>query len=209
MDSPEQLEYGLSYIMQVFSSRRLTQTQLAADSGVTQSTISKLFNRGQGQEPTFELLRKLCKGLGLNVDDVLHESDQTPDELLGYLATPLTGLPEVEDRERQKVVSGIKRLVASCEFVNPSFDLYWPGDFTHPSKNPDHTPSQVYRKDRGLASSYDFVILVCLSPSYGVGQENEIATQAGLPAIRLLGDTVSRMLRGSFLQAIDIPLTGT
>ena len=51
--------------------------------------------------------------------------------------------------------------------------------------------------------------MLCASPSYGVGQENEIATQAGIPAIRLIPDKVSRMLTGSFLSAGDIPYKGT
>jgi transcriptional regulator with XRE-family HTH domain len=53
------------------------------------------------------------------------------------------------------------------------------------------------------------VILFCADPSYGVGQENEIATQAGRPAIRLVPPTLSRMMAGSFLHALDVPYTGS
>ena len=38
-----------------------------------------------------------------------------------------------------------------------------------------------------MCSRYRIVIF-CASPSYGVGQENEIATQAGLPAILVTAD---------------------
>lgn len=52
--------------------------------------------------------------------------------------------------------------------------------------------------------------MLCVEPSYGVGQENEIATQAGVPAIRLVPDAgISRMMTGSFLHAWNIPFTGS
>ena len=42
-----------------------------------------------------------------------------------------------------------------------------------------------------------------------MGQENEIATQAGLPAIRLVPGTISRMMEGSFLNATNLPCAGS
>jgi hypothetical protein len=63
--------------------------------------------------------------------------------------------------------------------------------------------------DRSRASTYDFIVLLCCDPSFGVGQENEIATQAGIPAIRLMPEGVSRMLKGSFLMARDVIYSGT
>jgi transcriptional regulator with XRE-family HTH domain len=41
-----------------------------------------------------------------------------------------------------------------------------------------------------------------------VGQENEIATQAGLPAIRLVPLGLSRMMGGSFINTIDVQYSG-
>src|SRR6266852_1221021 len=70
--------------------------------------------------------------------------------------------------------------------------------------------SQVYITDRSRASTYDFIVLFCGAPSYGVGQENEIATQAGVPAIRLIPtQEISRMMIGSFVRAIDIKYSGS
>jgi len=43
------------------------------------------------------------------------------------------------------------------------------------------------------------LVIFCGEPSYGVGQENEIATQAGTPAIRLVPPKMSRMMEGSFM----------
>lgn len=203
----EQLEYVLNYIKQVYESRDLKQTTLAADSGIEQSTISRLFN--DRMEPTVDLLRKLCTGLGTNFEEVVRTPQRVSPYLLGYLATPLTGLSDDEDRELRRVVADLKALTGPKEFNDPRFELYWPGDFTHPKSNPEHTPEQVYRKDRAFASTYNFLVLLCLEPSYGVGQENEIATQAGNPAIRFVLENVSRMLRGSLLHAIDVTFTGS
>jgi transcriptional regulator with XRE-family HTH domain len=129
--------------------------------------------------------------------------------LLGYLATPLTGLSDDQDRELRKLVGALKGVAGPEYFCDPRFELYWPGDFTHPKSNPEHTPEQVYRKDRAFASTYNFLVLLCLEPSYGVGQENEIATQAGNPAIRFVCATASRMIRGSLLHAINIKFSGS
>jgi transcriptional regulator with XRE-family HTH domain len=53
------------------------------------------------------------------------------------------------------------------------------------------------------------LVILCGAASYGVGQENEIATQAGVPAIRLVNPQVSRMMLGSFVKSFDIPYTGS
>jgi transcriptional regulator with XRE-family HTH domain len=141
----------------------------------------------------------------------LNESDAAPQEIAGYLATPLTAVVEDEKKASQlkDVVDRIRGLAGSPEFATPSFDLYWPGDHTHPIRNADFSASQVYRTDRSRASTFDFIILFCAEPSYGLGQENEIATQAGIPAIRLLPASISRMMSGSFIHAIDVRYTGT
>jgi hypothetical protein len=65
------------------------------------------------------------------------------------------------------------------------------------------------RRWKNGPSTRDFIILFCGAPSFGVGQENEIATQAGVPAIRLVPAGLSRMMLGSFIRAIDIPYTGS
>jgi len=67
----------------------------------------------------------------------------------------------------------------------------------------------VYRTDRARASSYNFIVLLCAAPSYGVGQENEIATQAGLSAIRLIPSSISRMMQGSFTKATELKYSGS
>ena len=184
------------------------QAHIADMSGIPQPTISKVLN---GQiDPSEDQLNRLFEALGLRLDNVL--TDWRPkDRLVGYLATPLTGIVanSAENAELERVVAQIRGSVSSDEFRNPAIDLYWPGEHTHPTRNPDISADMVYRTDRSRASTYDFIVLFCCDPSYGVGQENEIATQAGIPAIRLLPDKISRMIRGSFLMAQDVNFSGT
>jgi transcriptional regulator with XRE-family HTH domain len=205
----DELEFALTTLDQLMKSRDLNQTQLAHASGVPQSTISKLLSPNRGHEPTPEILRKLFKGLGLDLNDIIRGSDAAVQELVGYLATPLTGLTSEEDSHLREVVVQLKKLASSPDFRNPTFDLYWPGDVTHPKDNPDFTPDQVYRTDRARASSYNFIVLLCAAPSFGVGQENEIASQAGLSAIRLVPPHISRMMLGSFIKATDVKYSGS
>src|SRR6266478_1336852 len=205
----EQVEYAVGRLQRLAEFRKFSQTQLEQMSGVNQSTISKIFSRAQ--DPSLEVLKKLFQAVGLKLGDVLNETDGLAHELFGYLATPLTAVvrDEKAEAELRDVVERIKAEATSSEFVDPHFDLYWPGDHTHPTRNPEFTPGQVYLTDRSRASTHDFIILFCGSPSYGVGQENEIATQAGIPAIRLVPTVMSRMMSGSFIKAIDITYTGS
>lgn len=205
--SKEQLEFAVGRLQQVVEYRGLSQTQLEEWSGIAQSTISKILKRSQ--DPSPDNLKKLCRVIGVKLSDLTNEIELFGHELVGYLATPLTGLSAVEDAELRKLVSKIKGLVGADEFNDPHFDLYWPGDHTHPRNNPEITPSQVYLTDRSRASTYDFIILLCVSASYGVGQENEIATQAGLSAIRLVPKSISRMMTGSFINAKNIEYQGS
>jgi transcriptional regulator with XRE-family HTH domain len=215
----EQIEYALGRLIAIVERRGLNQTQLEQLSGVPQPTISKILNRSDGVGidtrrpalPSEEVLKKLFKALGLRLTDVLNEPDAAPQEIVGYLATPLTGVVQdvKSDSELTALVDRIKAAVSVPAFTKPGFDLYWPGDHTHPTRNANFSASQVYRIDRSRASTFDFLILVCCSPSYGVGQENEIATQAGIPAIRLIPREISRMITGSFIKAIDVPYQGT
>jgi len=210
--SGEQLEYAVSRFVSLYQSRDIKQTELERISGVNQSTISKIVRPQEDEKytPSAEVLQKLFKGLGFRLADILNESDHVADEIAGYLATPLTGLSVREDDEIRKVVASIRAVTREEQFADPSFDIYWPGDFTHPKQHADLSAPQVYVTDRSRASTHDFIILFCGSPSYGVGQENEIATQAGVPAIRLVPNNgLSRMMLGSFIRTTDITYQGS
>jgi len=205
----EQIEYARGRLVCLMEFRGIRQAQLASVSGVHQSTISKLLSHEHGV-PSTEVLGKLFQGLGLKLEDIVNEPDCLPSKILGYLATPLTGLTSASHAKLRDVVNEIRAVAADRRFDPPPFDIYWPGDHTHPIDNANLLATQVYVTDRSRASTHDFVILFCATPSYGVGQENEIVTQAGLPAIRLVPQTrMSRMMLGSFVRAIDVEFAGT
>lgn len=210
----EKIEYAVGRLMRLVESRKIKQTQLELWSGVNQSTISKILSPSQEAAPdrytpSEDVLRKLFQALGLKLADIIVETDRIPEEIIGYLATPLTGLSPDAEREVKRIVSLIREISSDKQFQPPRFEIYWPGDHTHPLQHPDISSGHVYLTDRSRASTHDFIILFCGSPSYGVGQENEIATQAGVPAIRLIPSVISRMMLGSFLHTIDIRYSGS
>jgi hypothetical protein len=129
---------------------------------------------------------------------------------LVYVATPLTGLTKnpKNDRALREFVDRIAKIANDHRFNKPDFRFYWPGHHTHPVDHSHVPPKQVYITDRSRSSSYDLLVMLCASASCGIGQENEIATQAGVPAIRLIPEGFSRMMTGSFLQSWDIPFSG-
>jgi transcriptional regulator with XRE-family HTH domain len=206
---PEQLSFAISRLKQLMQSRGVSPTELHRMSGVSQSHISRILS-GE-HDPGPDVLDTLFESIGVRLNDVLNEVDAVPAKIIGYLATPLSavaGYP-LRDRALREAVKGVASIASEPEFVNPKVEIYWPGHYTHPTEHPNIPADDVYLVDRSRASSYDFVILFCADPSYGVGQENEIATQAGRPAIRLVPPKLSRMMVGSFLSAIDIPYEGS
>jgi transcriptional regulator with XRE-family HTH domain len=202
--SKQDLQCAIGCVKSIFNRRGWNQTQLARYSNVPQPTISKIFD-GKA-DGSVEVLRKLCQALGVKLNDILDIKEPVHD-ICGYLATPLTGITAGMEAELERTVEAIKAIAG--DFSDPKIGLYWPGEYTHPLKNSDLSAETVYLMDRSRASSHDFVLLFCASTSYGVGQENEIATQAGMPAIRLVPAKLSRMMKGSFLRATDVPFEGT
>jgi transcriptional regulator with XRE-family HTH domain len=206
--SHEQTEVAITMLDLILQSRKMTQQQLAGMSHVSQPTIAHIINRTR--PPSREQLTKLFDAMGLKLESIL-ELDEQPEAISGYLATPLTGI--VGDPRKEAVlldvVNKIREIVKAPEFREPPFELYWPGDHSHPDKNAELSAEAVYLMDRSRAATKDFVIMVCADPSYGVGQENEIATQAGVPVIRLVPPRLSRMMTGSFADAKDVPYEGS
>jgi transcriptional regulator with XRE-family HTH domain len=210
--SRERIEYAVARLDCIVTSRGFTQTQLADLSGVSQGTISRMLHPQDDDpyRPTEDVLGKLFEALGVNLLEILNEPDCLPEKIVGYLATPLTGLTDTQHKTLRKVISDLRAIASDRSFDAPPLEIYWPGDHTHPIDHPNLTASQVYVIDRSRASTHDFMILFCAEPSYGVGQENEIATQAGVPAIRLIPQKpISRMILGSFARAIDVQYEGT
>lgn len=207
--TPEQLSFAIARLKQLMKSRNIGPTELHRQSGVSQSHVSRILN--SEQDPGPEVLETLFQSIGVRLNDVLNEVDAIAPKMIGYLATPLSTVAGnvVRDKCLRAAVQRLVEIASGSEFVNPKFEIYWPGFYTHPKDHPNITAPDVYLIDRSRASSYDFVILFCADASYGVGQENEIATQAGRPAIRLVPPTLSKMMTGSFLHACDLAYRGS
>jgi len=205
--SKEEIEYAVTFLIQLVENRGLNGTQLHHLSGVSQPTVSRVLTRTQA--PSREVLDKLFQSVGVPLADVIHSEAAISKFLHVYLATPLTEVVRdgSMEAELRRVVQNIKDVTA--QFDKPGFEVYWPGDHTHPTKHPHFSPHQVYLTDRSRASTFDLVILFCATPSYGVGQENEIASQSGLPGIRFIPEQLSRMMVGSFLRADNITYKGS
>jgi transcriptional regulator with XRE-family HTH domain len=179
----EQLSFAVATLENLVNARGLTQTQLEHLSGGKQSQISKVLTHQA--DPSPEVLVKLFKALGLKLDDILHDAPiSTASELLGYLATPLTAVvtSPTQNAELERMVAELRRCAAADEFVNPRFSLYWPGDYTHPTRHPDFRPNQVYLTDRSRASTFDFIVWSAVSLSTASTSSRRCARSARRPS---------------------------
>jgi len=142
--SKEAVEFAVGLLRKLRDARNMPQKQLEESTGAGQSTISRIFSGVQ--HPTAEMLEKLSRAFGLTLSSILEEIDQEKKEIVGYLATPLTAVVgnAKEEAELEAVVQKIKRIAAYPEFSDPGFEIYWPGDHTHPIKNADLKASLVY-----------------------------------------------------------------
>lgn len=138
--SAEQKAFAVALLEQVVRARELTQTQLQALSDVPQSQISKI--RSQQVQPTEEVLRKLFEAVGLKLEDALHEAPTSSGELVGYLATPLTGLDSQAEIERDRVVNRVRAVAARDAFTGPKLRLYWPGTTPTPAATRTGPPNR-------------------------------------------------------------------
>ncbi len=125
---------------------------------------------------------------------------ELPQPMHGYVATPLTNVPAV-NAEANSFVSSLIAEVAK------RFDIYayQPRRATDPKRHPDPDPSTVHLLDRRQVARADVLFLVANEPSFGAGQEMEIAASYNKPTIIVARkDTIiSRMLLGSFAQILD------
>ena len=123
--SHDESERAVEVLKSIMDSRRHSQVQMAELSGVEQSTISKIINGVM--QPTTETLNKLFEGLGLKLEHVLQESAPTGNEIVGYLATPLTAVATgVTDAELRRAVGRIKAIASEQQFSTApsSIQLY-------------------------------------------------------------------------------------
>jgi len=117
-----------------------------------------------------------------------------------YFACSLTRVNETQKQRIEEVQAAVRR----CAEQN-GFSVYLPGEHTHPLGAPDLTAPEVYWIDRERVASSDLLLIFADEPSFGVGQEAEIAANAGVPIVIFHSNdvNVSRMLRGIAGRIID------
>lgn len=110
-----------------------------------------------------------------------------------YIASPLTGLDGDAKVDLERKLTVLKRI---CSDYN--IEAYIPGQFTDPDRNPDIKPYIVYQTDRDKVRSSDLFVLLALKPSFGAGQEVEIAYNSLIPMIIIhpQDSRLSRMVEG-------------
>lgn len=117
----------------------------------------------------------------------------------GYFACALTRADEDEKQYLRRIekTEAVARIIKSnAEKSNCA--IYFPGEHTHPQGAPDLLAHEVYWIDRERVASADLLVIFADAPSIGVGQEAEIAANAGVPIaiFHSASVNVSRMLRG-------------
>lgn len=112
----------------------------------------------------------------------------------GYVATALTGL----DKDSRGYITFASAKIAEIARTQGIY-VYQPRRATDPLLNPDVSPAEVYTLDRRRVVGADVVFVLLNKPSFGVGQEIEIASSYGKPVvlIREEGTVVSRMVLGA------------
>jgi len=119
----------------------------------------------------------------------------------GYFACALTRSNEDDDPNRRELrkqqLEQVSKVIKSRADRN-GVTIYFPGEHTHPQGAPDLKPPEVYWIDRERVASADLLVVFADEPSFGVGQECEIAANAGVPIVIFHSSDikVSRMLEG-------------
>ena len=135
--------YAVARLQTAMDARGFNQQKLHELSQVAQSTISRILSPSPGEhyEPSEDTLRKLFKGIGLDYDQVMGETEAMPKVITGYLASPLTAVVKdpVAEKNLYDLVKRVRAVVCSSRFPEPTFDLYWPGDHTHHEKRHDQS----------------------------------------------------------------------
>lgn len=109
--------------------------------------------------------------------------------LRAYVSGGLTG----QGADLRTLYEGAAQVLSRAGFT-----AYVPHLATDPVRHPDVTPAQVYETDRRQVATADLVVVFLGRPSFGVGQELEIAADALVPLLLIApeGDVISRMALG-------------
>jgi len=183
------------------------QQALAEESGISQPMISR-FMTGAAK-PTLEQLDKLAKACGVNRYALIGGTEIAvdypaecivtlePEARIKWLAYFASGLTNLTEAERTTLFAEAVVVRGACETISAL--LYEPRLFTDPVANKEVTAERVFTIDHAQVSRSHFVVLHAGHPSFGAGQELEIARNAGIPVVLLQPRAVkvSRMVLGT------------
>jgi hypothetical protein len=124
--------------------------------------------------------------------------DAEHEPLHGYVASALTGLG---DDSREAIIFASHNIANVCK--THELYVYQPRK-ADPLLHPDVSAAQVYRLDRRRVVGADVLFILANRPSFGVGQELEIAASYSKPTVFVMRDdvTLSRMTKGSFANVV-------
>ncbi len=129
----------------------------------------------------------------------------------GYRAYMSSALSNLSKVETHRITGLLERLC--LELFEPfGVFLYLPHVWSSPSHTAGMSAEDVYFLDRLRIAESDFVVVCADYPSFGVGQEMEIAQSLGLPILAFQNSAlpeVSRMLRGAFALTVNLKDSGS
>lgn len=102
-----------------------------------------------------------------------------------YYSAALTSLPDEEFEARKEFWIRLAEFFAQPPLYT---ELYLPGLYTSPKLAKRLEAEHVYLIDRLRVAESDYVVLDLAVPSFGVGQELEIATALGVPCVPMYQD---------------------
>ena len=111
-----------------------------------------------------------------------------------YLSSALT----IHDAQTRDRIKKLNSLIKKWLEESTNTFMYLPQEYSDPSRGDKMKPEEIYILDRWRIAESDYVIMSLDTPSFGVGQEAEIACSMGIPiiAFHYKGTQVSRIIRG-------------
>jgi transcriptional regulator with XRE-family HTH domain len=192
--------YFVLHGYEIFRHAKTMPDLLAAKKNSVIGFDENLASRGPVNSALVELARRLLAAdppqrppSAMACWDMLAKSIPTNVPFRVYFACALTRNDDASRKQANDAGLRIRRAGAQHQF-----SLYMPGEHTHPAGSPELTAIEVHWIDRERVASSDLIVIFCDHPSFGVGQEAEIAANAGVPILLFYGKgtQVSRMLRG-------------
>lgn len=183
-----------------------TQEQLAARTGLPLSVVKRL-ERGQRITADADLVEKLATVFGESIGALtdgtelaatggqmaLFPEQSTAPLRRAHFACALT---RVDEATRERLRGDYLALSGVCR--SRQVELYAPSDHADPTQHADLTPQEVYALEARQIARCDLFVLHGGAPSFGAGQELELAAAACVPIVVLLPErvAVSRMVLG-------------